>query len=37
MPISVELRTPERQRGLYAEMLSVGDDLRRIAEEVEAC
>lgn len=36
MPLSVELRTPERIRALLAEMLSVGDDLRKIVEEIEA-
>ena len=36
MPLSVELRTPERIRALLVEMLSLGDDLRRIVEEIEA-
>jgi len=36
MPLSVELRTPERIRALLVEMLAVGDDLRRIVEEIEA-
>lgn len=34
MPLSVELRTPERLRQLYSDVLSVADDLRRIAEEI---
>jgi hypothetical protein len=37
IPLSVELRTPERLRRLLIEMLSVGDDLSRIVREIEAC
>ena len=35
MPLSVELRTPERLSHLCSDVLSVADDLRRIAEEIE--